>query len=790
MKNLEKVSLLSLVAAMSATPVMAQSEQAPAAAAADANDAASGQANLGEIVVTAQRKTESLQKAPIAVAVVGGDTIASAGVISPAQLSTLVPALQVSSGNGSYSNFYVRGVGNFTGNALVESAVAFNYDGVYVARPSSTTGFFYDLERVEVLKGPQGTLYGRNATGGAINVLPKRPTSDWGGYANISFGNYDMVSLEGGVNAPLGDGAAVRLSGVYNTRDGFMKDGTDNESSYGGRFQLKLDPMPDLTVVVAADYFHQGGKGAGGTPVALGIKNRYGSFSPEANGLLTGTQHVIGGRSFVAQPNIQFQDNSYWGVNSTIEYQSDDIGTFTLIPAYRSSKLDNVAGNLGFFIRQKEKMEQETIEARYATPEQWPIHLLLGGYYFKEYGGDPTNVVQNQFAAFYKVERYGTESAAAFSRLTYDITPDVHLTGGLRYTWERKKFSGSVLSLNRVCLAGFAQCEGGTVPFSFDFIPPEVTLLPDGSAVPDFTSYGAFPFQVGQFGGRLNIDKSRSFDSVTWRAGADWSFTPRNMLYASYETGFKSGGFYSTRDAGVFEPEKVQAWTVGSKNRFFDDRLQLNLEGFYWKYRDQQVSHLGIDSSGTLIFPTENVGRATIKGVEAEVQVAATETTRLSADLQYLSAKYDSFVYQTPAQGGAPSTGCGVAPNTTGFTVDCSGRRPPQAPKWAINLGLNQVFHLGDGAEIAFDARAHYQSRTLTSLEFLPDQFQKSYWQEDIQLTYRDPTGKFSVTGFVNNLSNETVKGQTFLVTYAATPTTWAVLRPPRTYGLRLGFRY
>lgn len=809
MKFLEQASVLALVMAMGATPAMAQSA-APAApnptdgtpqgnpataspqdspAASPQERAPADQTGLGDIIITAQRKSESLQKAPVAVAVVGGEAISNAGVISPAQLTTLVPALQVTSGNGSYANFYVRGVGNFNGNALTESAIAFNYDGVYVARPSSTTGFFYDLDRVEVLKGPQGTLYGRNATGGAINVLPRRPTDEWGGYANVTFGNYSAVTLEGAVNAPLAPNLAVRISGVYNYRNGYMKDGTDNERSQGGRFQLKFDPTSKFSIVISADYFHQGGTGAGGTPVALGVDNRFGSYSPQANALLTSIQHVIGGTTFVPQPNIQYQNNTYWGVNSTIEYKSD-IGTFTLIPGYRNSQLDNISGDLGFFIFQKEKMEQETVEARYASPDKLPVHLLLGGYYFHEKGGDPINIVNNQFAAFFKNERYGTESAAGFGRLTWDVTPDLHLTGGLRYTWERKSYASTVTSLFRSCLAGFAQCQGGTKPFPFDFSVPSVTVLPDTSVVPDFTSFGAFPFQVGQFGNQLTVDKQRSFSAVTWRAAADWNVTSRNLLYASYETGFKSGGFYSTRDAGVFQPETIQAWTVGSKNRFFDDRFQINLEAFYWKYRNQQISHLGLDSAGTLIFPTENIGRATMKGVEADLQLAVTPTTRVTADVQYLSANYDSFVYNTPLQGGAPTTGCGVTASATGFAVNCSGRRPPQAPEWTLNVALNKVFRLPGGTEISFDARAHYQSSTTTGLEYLPAELQKGFWQEDLQLTLRDSSGKFSIAGFVNNLSNTTVKGQTYLVTYTAMPTAWAILRPPRTFGVRLGVKY
>lgn len=314
-----RTSIFALSVAMLATPAKAQETAAPVEAqpAAAAAQADSDEGGLQDVVVTAQRRTETLQSAPLAVAVVSGEAITSAGVVNPAQLTTLVPSLQIANANGSYSNFYVRGVGNFTGNALTESAVAFNYDGVYVARPSSTVGFFYDLERIEVLKGPQGTLYGRNATGGAINVLPARPDFQLGGAFNAEYGNYDQIRIDGALNLPLSDNAAVRLSGIFARHDGYMQDGTDDQRDLGFRAQIRFRPTSELNILLAGDYFQSRGNGAGGTPVALGVDNRFGSFSPEAGVLRQATPHVLGGRFFDPLPNIQYQDNRYWGLNAT-----------------------------------------------------------------------------------------------------------------------------------------------------------------------------------------------------------------------------------------------------------------------------------------------------------------------------------------------------------------------------------------------------------------------------------------------------------------------------------------
>ena len=180
-------------------------------------------------------------------------------------LSRLVPALNASSAGGSNTVFFLRGVGNFSVNAYSDSAIAFNYDGVYIARPSSSSGVFYDLQRVEVLKGPQGTLYGRNATGGAINVIPNRPElGRSGGEFTASYGNYNAVNAQGAVNLAFGDNFALRASGTVVRHDPYASDGYDNQREYAGRLQALIELTPDLTVRFAADYAHQGGRGTAG----------------------------------------------------------------------------------------------------------------------------------------------------------------------------------------------------------------------------------------------------------------------------------------------------------------------------------------------------------------------------------------------------------------------------------------------------------------------------------------------------------------------------------------------
>lgn len=179
-----------------------------------------------------------------------------------------------------------------------------------------------------------------------------------------------------------------------------------------------------------------------------------------------------------------------------------------------------------------------------------------------------------------------------------------------------------------------------------------------------------------------------------------------------------------------------------------------------------------------------------MKGFEVEAQFRATRDTLLNANIQYVDAVYDDFVYATPLSGGTPQTGCGITPGATGFSVNCSGRRPPQAPAWSINLGFEQIVPLESGAKFVLGVKSHYQSRTLTSLEFLPEEYQDDYWTGDVQLTFHSADDRWTVGGYVNNIGNATVIGQSFLVTYAAVPTISSILRPPRTYGVRAGLSF
>ena len=209
---------------------------------------------IQDIVVTAQRKEESLQRAPIAVTALGGDELRAAGVVAPQNLTALVPALQVISA-GTYPLYYIRGVGNFNGNPLSDSAIAVNYNDVYIGRPTSTYGLFYDLERIEVLKGPQGTLYGRNATGGSVNILPRKPRlGEFGGEASLEYGNYDTIRADAAANVPISDIAAFRIAGIVARHDGYLNNGSYILDETGARCDSIRDRPALSTGMIPTPY--------------------------------------------------------------------------------------------------------------------------------------------------------------------------------------------------------------------------------------------------------------------------------------------------------------------------------------------------------------------------------------------------------------------------------------------------------------------------------------------------------------------------------------------------------
>lgn len=302
-------------------------------------------------------------------------------------------------------------------------------------------------------------------------------------------------------------------------------------------------------------------------------------------------------------------------------------------------------------------------------------------------------------------------------------------------------------------------------------------------------------------GSPIQFSGDVSDSSVTFKGGVEYDVGPRSLLYANISTGFKSGGFFIAPLDNIFKPEKLTAFTLGSKNRFFANTLQLNIEAFYWKYRDQQINYVG----PTRVTPTQvgaglvttNAGQSRMYGAEVEISYQPTDSDLFSVDVQYLNSKFSEFEYfAVSATGAPPRIGCPVtlsnafslpAPQAA-FLVDCSGRSQINAPKWTANASYERTFELDGNLELVAGIHSRIESSRYLSAEFLPEQRQKSYMMSDAYVTLESADKQWSVTGFINNIENKTIYGGSNL--RPVIPVVFNILRPPRTYGIRVGFHF
>jgi iron complex outermembrane receptor protein len=807
--------------AQDAAPVPQSTPDANSASGAAVPTASPQQeSGLGEIVVTAQRVEESSQRAPIALDVVSPEELVRQNVVRAEDLSRTSTALSATGSTGGPTTvFFVRGVGNATVNAYSDPAISFNYDGVYIGRPSSTSGVFYDLQRVEVLKGPQGTLYGRNATGGAINVIPNRPKlGETSGEFSLGYGNYDWLTGQAAVNVPLGDDVALRAAGSLSNRDGFINDGTGKQREYAGRVQIYAEPTDQLSLRLAGDFSHQGGSSLSGfylgqvdptfgptgfsgykfTPT--GFSPKQGLFDPASQALLASRFVSQVGHAGEVIDGIPFNDDDYWGVTAELNYETD-AGTLTVQPAYREANIAYQFNGVfrGAFSAEKDK--QTSVEARWAGNIGSAVDYLIGGIYFDESIKATARYDQHTLTPYQNFTT-GTESWAGFGKVTVHATDKLSLTAAGRYTSDKKDFDGTSNVYILFC--------GNPAPPQ-DFCPnlPFIPVLETEQQFRDFYTSRGIPITPvplfvlpPQAGGSqtapfvlfspIVIDSGLKNDKFTYRLAAQYDITPQNMVYASFETGYHAGGFSFARGVETYKPETIDAYTLGSKNRFFGNTLHVNVEAFLWKYRNQQFSQFGYDLGNppATVFLTRNTGDSTIKGVDIDVDLKATPNTLLSASVQYLHGKYDSFTYFVPNQGLPPNSTCAFAPVTQTvngvplalYQIDCSGKPAFNSPKWSFILNGEQTIPF-DAFRIVLQAGTRYRSSAYSTADYLPYLKSKANFVSDASITLSGNDDRMFVSFYVRNIENNRRQLGGNITTANLVV---SAVEEPRTYGVRV----
>ena len=778
----------------------------PSSAGPDATGARSP-GGLSDIVVTAQRRSENLQKAAVSVDALSQSQLVANGITDATLLSRQVPGLLVPPSGGGAVNFFIRGTGNFVQEPFSDPAIAYNLDNIYISRPFATGGPFYDLERVEVLKGPQGTLYGRNATGGAINVIPEKPTlNQTGGYISAGYGNYNAYDVEGAFNAAIGDRSALRLSAKAVGHDGYLTDGSSDQDTKALRLQFLTKPIDKLTVRVSADYADLAGVGVGANyydsyafnpqigkyVVRPGLSSQIGSYDPQSLAYFQTLTAEPAARKFITNLPEGYLNTKIWGVNSQVDYDTD-YGRATLITGWRPTSVGAGYAALGTPAQTHEDDEQYSAEFRFQGKRVSIFDYSFGALYFHEREKGTFIIDQYTLAAFQNYSQR-LDSYSGFGRLTAHLTDTLRLVGGLRYTSDNKTFAGNATSLVVVCtlqtpfgpscpnapLLNFATTPAGTG------VPVPAT---SGSALPLFGPRG-FTGAVVARSDTIVPQSELSNNRPTYRAAIEYDLRPNSLLYFSYETGFRTGGFNLANGYTTYAPETIQAYTFGAKNRFFNRRLELNAEVFRWKYQNQQVAHIGVDLAGQVNNFTQNVGRSTNQGAEVETRFLLTPTTVLNANVQYLDATYDQFNYQEPLQGFAPYTGCAVSPvagNAALINVNCSGKPSFNAPKYTLNLGAEQTFEL-HGYKLTGLIDTQYQTSRYVGFDYQPAELAPSQWTSNGQLSISPDRGNWTAAVYVRNIEDRRYLLQT--ANFTAGSYLASVTAPPRTYGVRVSLKY
>jgi len=713
---------------IAAAALWASSATAQQANSSDTDASSASGSQLGDIIVTAEKHPSTAQTTPIALNVYDAQTLKNNNVGNVAELSNFSPSINIGQSAGA-SIITIRGVSSRDVTEIGDPAVAVSIDGIYLQRPTGMNASFYDLERIEVLRGPQGTLYGRNATGGAINIITQKPLLDQdAGYIALDAGNYRTINVDGAVNLPIGDKAAVRASFVSQYNDGYRFNGVsngDDQNNKGGRLQLLWKPTNRLSMNIGGSYLHMGGTGSvyDGVPLVVGADG-IATTRPPSN----------------AYDATHFRLNTagYLNVNDLLLHGQVDYdfgpATLTYIAGYHRQDYNMSWDNdgqptKGFIYTRHELTRDFSQELRLASSNKHGLVWQVGGFYFHE--SFPLNNYFDKLSSSdvpVNVREYHyqvpTTSYAAFGQASYDITDKLRITGGVRYSHDDKRRNGYsyVGSLTQ-------DVDSGTATRTYAIEASHVTT-----------------------------------SKVTWHAGLEYQVAPHNLLYAKADTGYKAGGF-NNFGFGTYAPETIQAYEIGSKNRFLNNALQVNLSAFYYDYKNQQVAQY-VQSVGTTI--TVNAGVSHMYGGELETNFKPSANDQLDFSAAYLHAKYVDLA---------------VAAGTSNVSLD--GNDVIQSPKWTLTAGYQHDFPAFHGT-LTPRVQTQYRSAYFLTIYNRPDDRQEAFTRTDVSLTYRPDNTGLSVSAYVHNLENAVV------ITDASESALYgAVLYQfdaPRTYGMRVQF--
>ncbi len=709
----------------------ADSSQPAAAAAAEPAGQASSDGGLGEIIVTAEKRPSNLQRTAISETVISGMELQNRGITDPGSLVGLAPSVQFQPSFLLLT--YIRGVGNYSSQPGVDQSIAYNVDGIYLDRPYAVPNILFDLSQIEMLRGPQGTLQGRNSTGGSVNLVTNHPTDVFAASASLTYGNFATVNTSGMINIPLAEGYDLRIAAATNRHDPYERSGFWDGDTSGVRASLLAKPTSGLEILLVGEYSNRRETGIGFSPCPPGSRDAACAgvpWRPFDGTPGQGTDPV----NNTTEPQRVTADNSAIYAQIT-----DDLGfgTLTWVPSYRYITYDSVATYshvAGYAPAVRDALHSQ--ELRLSSKEGSPITWVGGLYYGRQWareqnyfltGVEPyITVSQPGFATvghvYYKndVDRYVYESKSAFGQATLPIVGGLRVVAGLRYTDDDKDYQGST----------------GTV-----IAGPTLISVP--------------------------VAATQSLSKLTYKAGLEYDLTPETLTYANVSTGFKAGGANGKPPGSdipaTFGPEENTAYQAGVKTRFWDDRAQINTEIFYYKYTGYQTSgYAQVD--GVAIGYNINSQKARMYGGEIEAVFLLTPDDRFQPSVSVLSARYVDFYIPAAA-------------------LDLSGKPMQNAPPVTFSAAYTHTFRLPGGADLAAYANVHHEANQWVDYRLSAGSNVEAFWRADAELTYNSADGKYNVGAYVHNISNN---GSIAVANGGLGPYELGLPYPPRTYGVRV----
>ncbi|MES2056361.1 MAG: TonB-dependent receptor [Pseudomonadota bacterium] len=800
----------SVVAVAVSGQALAQEAQAgnPATAAGQAAGQATGNSGdnsgLDDIIVTAQKREQSLQDVPISITAFNAEAIASLGAQSIGDLDTFTPGLSINDSSVTQPSFTIRGVSTDDFGIGTDPAVGIFIDGVYSARSGAALIFFNDVERVEVLKGPQGTLFGRNTSAGAISIITRKPVDKLEAAATLRIGNYGKHRIDAMVNVPITDTLFLRVNGVYNKRNGYLTDAVtgaryERENNWSGRAALRYEPNSDTNITLSYDHDDTDKDG----PAAIGISKF--ALSQDPDGPFT---------------NDVLKSREARILNAVTLTANHDFGpvTLTSISAYKQFHTSNREDEDGTNIRAR-YLDTENIEKNSSFYQELrlahssdTLNLVAGLSYFQERGRQTSRVTLFTdsvntalgavagFPVFSILDSFGlpvfglpwredmnnytrNKSYAAFGDATWSVTPKLNLTVGLRYTRDEKSFAW--LNDRHVAPGLDTVAAPGALYNAIVGAP----LFPNAEIIDVNTflnaAIGDLIFNAGPLEG-VRFNRKETFSDVSPRFVIDYKATDDVMLFASATRGYKAGGFNSVQINSFFAPESVWSYEAGAKAELFDRRLRFNISSYYFKYANRQsISLETVSGSGIPQYVTRS-GDSEAYGVDLETQLVVSKDLKLSGVASYIDS---TWLKRTERD------------------VDISGQ-PTGEPKFRFVLGAHYAHRLSSGSAIFADASYSYTSRVRlngaitdpvkgsdASIAGLVDfsklkKLRSSRQIVNARIGWRLPDDRFSVALFADNLFDVRTPRTLNLISADTLGTPYVRMDRPRFWGVELGVRY